>query len=136
MAGNAKDPGRSVISKVSAILWSITEGSGHSLTEIAVRSKLPMSTVHRLATELAAWGVLERDKDGRFRAGRPVRALGDDDCPAAVPGTPSNLRDRAAPVMEDLFRATGLPVKAGSLDGTAVALTGSGAAMVSGRGGS
>ncbi|WP_433293940.1 IclR family transcriptional regulator [Pseudonocardia sp. CA-142604] len=113
-----------MISKISAILLAISEGGGPTLTEIAARSDLPLSTVHRLVTELTAWRVLERDEEGRYRAGPPLRTFGggcarrepDDAATAAV-----RVRDRAVPVIEDLFRATGSPVRVGFLDGPAVA---------------
>jgi DNA-binding IclR family transcriptional regulator len=119
VAGNAKDPRRSVISKISAILLTLSEGNGPTLTEIAAWSELPLSTVHRLTSELAAWGLLERDERGRYRAGSPLRALGVD---ARSPITTNDgLRDRIAPVMDDLFRTTGAQVRAGWLDATNVA---------------
>ncbi len=127
MAGNARGPGRSVISKVSAILLAISEGSGHTLTEIAGRAELPLSTVHRLATELAAWCVLERGGDGRYRVGAALAPARGSGPVAAEPVgdrrglTIEGIRDRAVPVMEDLFRATGSRVRVGLLDGTQVA---------------
>lgn len=123
MAGNSKDRGRSVISKISGILLAISEGSGHTLTEIAARSDLPLSTVHRLATELAAWRVLERDEDGRFRAGQPLRTIGAGCGPSSpiAGGDGPGIHGRAIPVMEDLFRVAGAQVRVGLLDGTAVA---------------
>ena len=120
MAGNSRDPGRSVISKISAILLVLADGTGPTLTEIASRSALPLSTAHRLASELAAWGLLERDEDGRYRAGSPLRALGADVRATAAVDQPY-LRDRIAPVMDDLFRATGAQVRTGWLDGPEVA---------------
>jgi DNA-binding IclR family transcriptional regulator len=120
VAGNSKTPGRSVISKVSAILLALAEGRRCSITEIAARTDLPLSTVHRLATELAAWRVLEREDDGRFRAGSPLRVLGGAGGCAGADAVPA-ARDSAAPVIEDLFRATGVPVRIGFLDGTEVA---------------
>jgi DNA-binding IclR family transcriptional regulator len=77
VAGNQKDPGRSVISKISAIMLASAE-SGRTLTELATWSGLPLSTVHRLVTELAGWGLLERDGDGRYRVGSPLRTLAAD----------------------------------------------------------
>jgi DNA-binding IclR family transcriptional regulator len=123
MAGNSKDPGRSVISKISAILLAISDGSGRTLTEIATRADLPLSTVHRLASELAAWQVLERDEDGRYTAGPPLRTIGGGcACPSeATAALGPSLRDRAAPMIEELFRATGAQVRVGFLDGPAVA---------------
>jgi predicted transcriptional regulator len=67
MAGNSAEPGRSVTSKIVAILQAFTNGGMHSLTEIARLTELPVSTVHRLASELAVNGVLERTDDARYR---------------------------------------------------------------------
>jgi IclR family transcriptional regulator, acetate operon repressor len=60
VAGNSREAGRSVTSKVVAILETFCHGSIYSLTEIAHHTELPISTVHRLATELASLGLLER----------------------------------------------------------------------------
>jgi DNA-binding IclR family transcriptional regulator len=120
MAGNSKTPGRSVISKVSAILLTVAEDRRSTLTEIAARAELPLSTTHRLVAELAAWGVLERTTDGRFAAGPPLRTIGGA-CPCGLDDAVSGIRERAAPVMEDLFRVTGARVRVGCLEGTRVA---------------
>src|SRR5918997_7071647 len=119
MAGNSKVPGRSVINKVSAILLTIAEDRQCTLTEIAVRSDLPLSTTHRLVGELAAWGVLERTNDGRFQAGPPLRTIS-----GTYPGLSDDARGSPRtrrPLMEDLFRATGASVRVGYLDGMRVA---------------
>src|SRR5260370_30639461 len=76
MAGNSSEPGRSVTSKVVAILLTFHDGEEHSLTEIARLTGLPVSTTHRLVTELAGWGLLERTDESQFRAGLPIRAIG------------------------------------------------------------
>src|SRR6201992_3287516 len=76
MAGNSTEPGRSVTSKVVAILLTFNDGDEHSLTEIARLTGLPISTTHRLVTELAGWGLLERTDESQFRAGSPIRAIG------------------------------------------------------------
>ncbi len=44
MAGNSTDPGRSVTSKVTAILMAFSGGGVHTLTEIAGFASLPTST--------------------------------------------------------------------------------------------
>jgi DNA-binding IclR family transcriptional regulator len=54
MAGNSTESGRSVTSKITSILMTFTEGSVHSLTEIARLAGLPVSTAHRLTSELAS----------------------------------------------------------------------------------
>jgi DNA-binding IclR family transcriptional regulator len=55
-----------VISKISAILLTAAEGR-YTSTDIAARAELPLSTVHRLVGELAAWGLTERGECGRYR---------------------------------------------------------------------
>jgi DNA-binding IclR family transcriptional regulator len=113
MAGGSNQQGRTVISKVGMMLLAISEGC-HRLSEIAARTGLPLSTVHRLATDLAAWRVLERGADGRFRVGPALRgtgAAGDD----VDPGPPGGLREPAVAVMEDLYRALEVRVRVGVL---------------------
>ena len=120
MAGNSRYPRRSVISKISAILLAIADEGGLTLTEIGARSALPLSTVHRLANELVDWQVLERDTEGVFRTSPPFRNPGCR-CLRVVEPTAEGMRAWAAPAMEDLFRVTGLPVRAGLLEGAEVA---------------
>jgi DNA-binding IclR family transcriptional regulator len=117
MAGGSNHQGRTVISKISMILLAVAEGS-RTLTEIAARCELPLSTAHRLVTELAAWGTLERAEDGSDRPGLPIRTVSgtggsaiDDLEDSAV-----TIKDCAAPLMEDLFRAVGVRVRVGFFD--------------------
>src|SRR4051812_3198917 len=74
-------------------------GEAYSLTEIARLTGLPVSTAHRLATELVDWGMLQRTGEGQFRIGTQLRAIANQ--AAAVP----NLHERARRVMEDLGAA-------------------------------
>src|ERR671916_157383 len=73
MAGNSTEPGRSVTSKIAAILMSFTNGRGHALGDLARQAGLPTSTAHRLARELTDRHLLERTDDGEFRVGLPLR---------------------------------------------------------------
>lgn len=104
MAGNSAEFGRSVTSKVIAILMVFTRGSSHSLTEVARTARLPVSTVYRLATELTAWGVLERTDDGQYRVGERLASLGGGPAAAAVA---PNIHERCRRIMEDLAAAAG-----------------------------
>lgn len=101
MAGNSIETGRSVTSKVTSILTTFTEGSEHSLTEIARRTGLPISTAHRLTAELASWRLLERTDDGNYRVGLQLRIIGGE-----TDGHRSNLQERAPGVLEDLSSST------------------------------
>lgn len=100
MAGNSAECGRSVTSKITSILMTFTEGSVHSLTEIARLAGLPISTAHRLTSELASWRLLERTPDGLYRAGLPLRMIG------AGTGRAPSIAERAPCVLEDLSAAT------------------------------
>jgi DNA-binding IclR family transcriptional regulator len=115
MAGNSTESGRSVTSKITSILMTFTEGSMHSLTEIARLAGLPVSTTHRLTTELALWRVLERTDDGHYRVGLPLRMIA-----AGQPASPS-VAERAPWVLEDLVSATGCRARLGVLAGLDVA---------------
>lgn len=100
MAGNSGQAGRSVASKITSILLTFTEGSEHTLTEIAQRAALPVSTAHRLTAELVSWRLLQRTAQGRYRAGLPLRMLGAHDAGRA------GLEERASCVLEDLAAIT------------------------------
>ena len=113
MAGNTADPGRSVTSKIAAILTCLNSGSGHGLAELARRTGLPMSTAHRLTGELVSRGLLQRDGDGRFRAGSALQQLAADT--PRLP-TPPTLPERAPFVVDDVANALHRHTRLGVLD--------------------
>lgn len=71
-----------------------------TLTDLAHRTGLPLSTVHRMVAGLLAWGALERDRAGRFHIGLRLWEVG-----ALAPRGPG-LRERALPYLEDLSQVT------------------------------
>jgi DNA-binding IclR family transcriptional regulator len=115
MAGNSAEPGRSVTSKIVAILLTFHDGNEHSLTEIARLTCLPVSTAHRLVTELAGWGVLERTDESTFRIGLHIKAIS-----SRKSYTPAIL-ESARRVLEDLVTAARAGARLGILAGTDVA---------------
>jgi IclR helix-turn-helix domain len=115
MAGNSTESGRSVTSKITSILMTFTQGSEHSLTEIARLAGLPISTAHRLTAELTSWRLLEHTPDGRYRAGLPLRMISD--CPDRIP----TLHERAPCVLEDLAATTRRRARLGVLQELQVA---------------
>jgi DNA-binding IclR family transcriptional regulator len=115
MAGNSAEPGRSVTSKIVAILLTFHDGNEHSLTEIARLTCLPVSTAHRLVTELAGWGVLERTDESMFRIGLPIKTIS-----SRRTYTPAIL-ESARRVLEDLVTAARAGARLGVLTGTDVA---------------
>ena len=119
MAGNSTDPGRSVTSKVTAILLAFADGGVHTLTEIAAMANLPTSTAHRLASELVAWRLLERTEERSYRIGLPLRMIGSEYSESEVCSYTLAVR-RALPVLNELSRATGNEVRMGVLRGSDV----------------
>ena len=115
MAGNSTESGRSVTSKITSILMTFTQGSVHSLTEIARLAGLPVSTTHRLTAELASWRLLERTECGHYRVGLPLRMIG------AGGVTAPSVAERAPWVLDDLAAATRSRARLGVLAGTEVA---------------
>jgi len=115
MAGNSAEPGRSVTSKIVAILLTFHDGHEHSLTEIARLTRLPVSTAHRLVTELAGWGVLERTDESTFQIGMPIKAIG------GRPSYTPAILESARRVLEDLVSAARTGAGLGILTGTNVA---------------
>jgi DNA-binding IclR family transcriptional regulator len=118
MAGNTTAHGRSVTSKVVAILDTFSRGDAHSLTEIAVLTGLPLSTVHRLVMELTSFGVLERTEDAWYRVGARLATIGSGGVRAPMSASWLQIVRR---VMEDISAATGTSVRFGVLESLRVA---------------
>lgn len=116
MAGSFQDaPTRSVTSKVVAILRAFGPSTTEmSLTELARRSGLPVSTAYRLAGELVELGVLEPGDHRGYRIGLRLWETGS----LAVRGL--TLRDVAVPFMQDLYEATHENVHLAVLEGDEV----------------
>jgi DNA-binding IclR family transcriptional regulator len=106
--------GRSVTSKLAAMLRTFSAGSVHSLSDIARSANLPVSTAHRLATELAEWGFLERTDDRRYRIGTLMSHI------ASRTWHEPNIQEHARWVLEDLSAATRATVRLGILEDLAV----------------
>jgi DNA-binding IclR family transcriptional regulator len=114
MAGNSTEPGQSVTSRVAAVLLAFSDSNEYSLTEIARLTGLPVSTAHRLAVELAATDLLERDGSGRYRVARSLRRL------ATTAWREPTLAERGPCVLDDLCAVTHRTVRLGVLSGTTV----------------
>jgi DNA-binding IclR family transcriptional regulator len=119
VAGNSTDAGRSVTSKVTAILMVFADDGVHTLTEIAAHGDLPTSTAHRLASELVAWRLLERTEERHYRIGLPLRIIASEYSASEVCSTTQTVM-RALPVLHELSRATRSEVRLGILRGSDV----------------
>jgi IclR family acetate operon transcriptional repressor len=114
MAGKLAEPGQSVTSRVSAILLTFTDRDILSLKEIARLAGLPVSTAHRLSVELASWNLLERDNDGHYYVGSPLRGIGTTEWRAPT------LVERASCVLDDLVEVLHRPARLGVMSGSEV----------------
>ncbi|GLY85534.1 IclR family transcriptional regulator [Actinoallomurus iriomotensis] len=115
MAGNAREAGRTVASKIFAVVDAFA-GPQESLrpADIVLRTGLPMPTALRLVRELVEWGGLERFRDGSYRIGRRMWWLGN-----AAP-CPRRLRESVLPTLCDLATRTQADAYLAVLDGTEV----------------
>ncbi len=101
MAGGASSPGRSVTSRALAVLDAFGPDSPRlTLTQIAERSRTPLSTAHRLVAELTDWGGLARRPDGRYEVGHKLWDLG------LLAPVEAELRSVASPFLLDVHTAT------------------------------
>jgi DNA-binding IclR family transcriptional regulator len=102
VAGGASQPGRPVTSRALDLLGSFdTDHRRMTLTQMAARADIPMATAHRLVADLVCWGALARRPDGAYEVGHRLWTLG---LLAPVQG---ELREVAAPFLQDLYAATG-----------------------------
>lgn len=105
----------SVLGKVFAILGAFRpDDRGVTLGELAKRTGLAKSTIHRLLGELIGYGVVETNADGRYLPGLRLFEL------AGLVPIATDLREIALPFIEDLYEATHETVHLGVLDGPEV----------------
>lgn len=111
MVGKAIDE-KSVTGRAFAVLTTFDPGHRHqSLTAIAKRAGLPLSTTHRLVNELVSLDALSRSADGTYEIGSKIWRLG------ILASLHSDLRELALPYMEDVYQLTHGAVQIGVLDG-------------------
>jgi IclR family transcriptional regulator, acetate operon repressor len=114
MAGNSGEPGRTVTSKLAAILVAFTNGRDYTLSELAMETNLAVSTVHRLLTGLVTASLLERPDGATYRPGPTLRRL-------PYNAKPPTLRARAPFVVEDLASSLHVTARLGVVDGLEIA---------------
>ena len=114
MAGGGT-PGASVLGRAIAMLHAFGEDDDAvTLAELGRRTGLPRSTVHRLAGELLALGMLDRTPDGAVTLGAGLWELGE------LAPLSLRLRERALPHLQTLYEATGENVQLAVLSGAEV----------------
>lgn len=112
MAGGSA-PGASVLGRAISLLRAFDEDDDAvTLAELGRRTGLPRSTVHRLAAELLALGMLDRAPGGAVTLGADLWELGE------LAPLSLRLRERALPHLQTLYEATGENVQLAVLAGT------------------
>lgn len=105
--------GTSVTAKVLGLLEAFDPRHRElTLSELARRSGVTISTTQRRAAELVRWGALERTAEGRYRIGLRLWEVGSL-APRALP-----LREAALPYLEDLYLVTRENVQLAVRDGS------------------
>lgn len=115
MAGRGREAGRSVTSRLLAVLGTFdSRHPRQGLSEIARRAGMPVATVSRLLGELVAGEALARGPDGRYEVGRRLWQLG------LLAPVNYELREVALPFLNDIHAATGDVVHLAAREGSAV----------------
>ena len=103
MSGNAVQSGRSVASKIRAILMAVGEGEERSVADISRITGIPASTAHRLTAELTTLELLEHTENTTYRVGEALRMI------ASSGASAPNIHERAPHIVEDLSEITEFP---------------------------
>jgi DNA-binding IclR family transcriptional regulator len=113
--GNCEPAVRSTVARALGVLEVFSAGHLElTLSEIARRAGLPLTTAHRIVGELTRWGALERADHGGYQVGLRLWEVG------ALAPRGHGLREIALPFLEDLYEATRQNVQLGVVDGTDV----------------
>jgi DNA-binding IclR family transcriptional regulator len=113
MAGGGREAGRSVTSRVLAVLAAFdAEHPRPTLSEVARRCGMPVATAARLLGELVAGDALVKRPDGRYEVGQRLWQLG------LLAPVNHELREVALPLMHDIHAATGDVVHLAVREGT------------------
>ncbi|MFB4315980.1 IclR family transcriptional regulator [Actinomadura sp. 21ATH] len=113
MPASAADRTGPVVARALRIVGAFTpDRRALTLSELARHAGLPVSTVHRLAADLVAWGALERDAAGRYTIGLRLWEIG------SLAPRGLGLRERALPYLEDLSQVTRENVQLAVREGT------------------
>ncbi|MFE5027471.1 IclR family transcriptional regulator [Streptomyces sp. NPDC056656] len=101
---------RTVLGRAADIMAAFNDGRQVlSLGDLCERTRLPKSTLHRLADQLCGVGWIERDPGG-YRVGLRMFELGN------LAATGSRLQEAALPHLQALSARTGMAAQLGVLD--------------------
>jgi DNA-binding IclR family transcriptional regulator len=105
----------SVLEKAFRILGAFDEKHSHlNLSEISRRSQVPLTTTHRIVSQLMASGALERVSAGGYRVGLRLWEI------ASLAPRSVDLQRIALPFMQDLYETIHYPVHLAIREGNEV----------------
>lgn len=111
MAGGTKGDDEGLIARISRLLAAFDDDEPElNSTQLAERSGLPMSTAHRIATELVRHRLLTKTTHGTFCVGTRLWEIGE------LSPLSSRVREFAFPILERMYEATGENVHLAVLD--------------------
>jgi DNA-binding IclR family transcriptional regulator len=111
-AGRGRGETGPVVHRAVEVLTAFTaDRPALTLSEIARRAGLPLTTTHRLVGSLVECGMLERDTAGSYHIGLRLWEIG------SLASRGLGLRELALPFMEDLFQVTQENVQLAIRDG-------------------
>lgn len=107
--------GRTVLSRHLDVLDAFrVDAAFLTVSDVARRADMPLSTAHRLLAELAEHGLVERQEDRRYRLGIRLWELA-----SRTPGA-LGLREIAMPHLQEAHAALRQHIQLGILEGTDV----------------
>ena len=110
--GDERGGADGVLARAARMLRSYSADDDRlSAAQLGQRAGLPRSTAHRLATELAELGLLDRTADGAYAIGTGLWELGE------LAPVSMRLRERALPHVLRLYEASGENVHVAVLSG-------------------
>ena len=111
--GKRPPQGEPVVDRALALLAAFDDKHLRlSLSDLARRSGMPVSTARRLAVRFVAWGALEKDESGLYSVGLRLWQV------ASLAERGLSLRDEAPPFLDDLHAVTHHHVQLAVLDHT------------------
>lgn len=112
MAGEPQSRGESVIARVARLLKIFSgEDSRLTLSQASRYAGIPLTTTHRMLSELVDSGLLSRDERNRYSVGTRLWEIGESSFVSMM------LRETALPYLLTLYEATGENVHLAILDG-------------------
>lgn len=110
VTGNAREAGRSTIDRMLTLLEALDEPR-LTLTEVAMKADLPISTAGRILNALEQWGGVSRGVDGTYEVGHRLWEIGARASKASV------LREASRPALARLSGSTGESAQLAVLEG-------------------